>query len=152
RISANFGQIGYPVARSLDERSTLESSGSGVWAGRPRPCYRSSSLWGLFRAPRRCAGNCRWSPVAFLVPGAAPGRASFSVTRHVARSLSAPGAVVHDAQRGENTMPDHSTQATEHAQAAVLLRRRRLVDAPALTPDVRRSAWQWLRHPLTIQQ
>jgi hypothetical protein len=36
-------------------------------------------------------------------------------------------------------------------QAAVLLRRRRLVDAPTLTPPVRRSAWQWLRRPLTIQ-
>ncbi|WP_427891421.1 MXAN_6230/SCO0854 family RING domain-containing protein [Kribbella sp. GL6] len=35
--------------------------------------------------------------------------------------------------------------------AAVLLRRRRLVDATALTPPVRRSAWQWLRRPLTIQ-
>ncbi|MET7283855.1 MXAN_6230/SCO0854 family RING domain-containing protein [Kribbella sp. NPDC005582] len=35
--------------------------------------------------------------------------------------------------------------------AAVLLRRRRLVDAAALTPPVRRSAWQWLRRPLTIQ-
>jgi hypothetical protein len=33
--------------------------------------------------------------------------------------------------------------------AAVLLRRRRLVDAVRLTPPVRRSAWQWLRHPLT---
>ncbi|MFI5735310.1 MXAN_6230/SCO0854 family RING domain-containing protein [Kribbella sp. NPDC051587] len=35
--------------------------------------------------------------------------------------------------------------------AAVLLRRRRLVDATALTPPVRRSAWQWVRRPLTIQ-
>jgi len=42
-------------------------------------------------------------------------------------------------------MPD------QHAQAAVLLRRRRLVDPTALTPPVRRSAWQWLRRPLTIQ-
>jgi hypothetical protein len=33
--------------------------------------------------------------------------------------------------------------------AAVLLRRRRLVDALRLTPPVRRSAWHWLRHPLT---
>jgi hypothetical protein len=33
----------------------------------------------------------------------------------------------------------------------VLLRRRRLVDSTALTPPVRRSAWQWLRRPLTIQ-
>ncbi|MEU8224911.1 MXAN_6230/SCO0854 family RING domain-containing protein [Kribbella sp. NPDC048915] len=32
-----------------------------------------------------------------------------------------------------------------------MLRRRRLVDAKALTPPVRRSAWQWLRRPLTIQ-
>jgi hypothetical protein len=38
-----------------------------------------------------------------------------------------------------------------HAQAAVLLRRRRLVDPSTLTPPVRRSAWQWLRRPLTIQ-
>ncbi len=37
------------------------------------------------------------------------------------------------------------------APAAVLLRRRRLVDAVRLTPPVRRSAWQWLRHPLTTQ-
>ncbi|MDX6281951.1 MAG: hypothetical protein QOH03_3022 [Kribbellaceae bacterium] len=37
------------------------------------------------------------------------------------------------------------------AQAAVLLRRRRLVDAAGLTPPVRRSAWQWLRHPLSTQ-
>ena len=37
------------------------------------------------------------------------------------------------------------------ALAAVLLRRRRLVDAARLTPPVRRSAWQWLRHPLTTQ-
>ena len=36
-------------------------------------------------------------------------------------------------------------------RAAVLLRRRRLVDATALTPPVRRSAWRWLRRPLTIQ-
>ena len=35
--------------------------------------------------------------------------------------------------------------------AAVLLRRRRLVDAVRLTPPVRRSAWQWLRRPLTTQ-
>jgi hypothetical protein len=42
-------------------------------------------------------------------------------------------------------MPD------QHAQAAVLLRRRRLVDPATLTPSVRRSAWQWLRRPLTIQ-
>ncbi|MEV5963794.1 MXAN_6230/SCO0854 family RING domain-containing protein [Kribbella sp. NPDC051952] len=35
--------------------------------------------------------------------------------------------------------------------AAVLLRRRRLVDAAALTPPTRRSAWQWLHRPLTIQ-
>jgi hypothetical protein len=39
----------------------------------------------------------------------------------------------------------------QHAQAAVLLRRRRLVDPSTLTPSVRRSAWQWLRRPLTIQ-
>ncbi|HEY3562034.1 MAG TPA: MXAN_6230/SCO0854 family RING domain-containing protein [Kribbella sp.] len=44
-------------------------------------------------------------------------------------------------------MPDHSADP----RAAVLLRRRRLVDATALTPPVRRSAWQWLRRPLTIQ-
>ena len=37
------------------------------------------------------------------------------------------------------------------AVAAVLLRRRRLVDAARLTPPVRRSAWQWLRRPLTTQ-
>ncbi|WP_112237544.1 MXAN_6230/SCO0854 family RING domain-containing protein [Kribbella monticola] len=37
------------------------------------------------------------------------------------------------------------------ALAAVLLRRKRLVDAARLTPPVRRSAWQWLRHPLTTQ-
>ncbi|MEU4607168.1 MXAN_6230/SCO0854 family RING domain-containing protein [Kribbella sp. NPDC023972] len=42
-------------------------------------------------------------------------------------------------------MPD------QHAQAAVLLRRRRLVDPTTLTPSVRRSAWRWLRRPLTIQ-
>ncbi|MEU4396014.1 MXAN_6230/SCO0854 family RING domain-containing protein [Kribbella sp. NPDC023855] len=36
------------------------------------------------------------------------------------------------------------------ALAAVLLRRRRLVHA-TLTPPVRRSAWQWLRRPLTTQ-
>lgn len=42
-------------------------------------------------------------------------------------------------------MPD------EHAQVAVLLRRRRMVDPAGLTPPVRRSAWQWLRRPLTIQ-
>ncbi|GAA3595152.1 MXAN_6230/SCO0854 family RING domain-containing protein [Kribbella ginsengisoli] len=35
--------------------------------------------------------------------------------------------------------------------AALLLRRRRLVDAGRLTPSVRRSAWQWLRHPLSTQ-
>jgi hypothetical protein len=35
--------------------------------------------------------------------------------------------------------------------AALLLRRRRLVDAARLTPPVRRSAWQWLRRPLTTQ-
>ncbi|MGW6278770.1 MXAN_6230/SCO0854 family RING domain-containing protein [Kribbella sp. NPDC055071] len=46
----------------------------------------------------------------------------------------------------------HSTRAAHAAaQAAVLLRRRRLVDASTLTPPVRRSAWQWLRRPLTIQ-
>ncbi|MGW6199778.1 MXAN_6230/SCO0854 family RING domain-containing protein [Kribbella sp. NPDC055110] len=44
-------------------------------------------------------------------------------------------------------MPDQPADP----QAAVLLRRRRLVDATALTPPVRRSAWQWLRRPLTIQ-
>ncbi|MFF0341924.1 MXAN_6230/SCO0854 family RING domain-containing protein [Kribbella sp. NPDC004875] len=44
-------------------------------------------------------------------------------------------------------MPDLSADP----RAAILLRRRRLVDAPALTPPVRRSAWQWLRRPLTIQ-
>ncbi len=54
-----------------------------------------------------------------MVPGAAPGRASFSFTRPC-------------------------------SQAAVLLRRRRLVDTTTLTPPVRRSAWQWLRRPLTI--
>lgn len=37
------------------------------------------------------------------------------------------------------------------ALAAVLLRRRRLVHATHLTPPVRRSAWQWLRRPLTTQ-
>ncbi|WP_433006089.1 MXAN_6230/SCO0854 family RING domain-containing protein [Kribbella sp. CA-294648] len=37
------------------------------------------------------------------------------------------------------------------ALAAVLLRRRRLVHATHLTPSVRRSAWQWLRRPLTTQ-
>ncbi|MEU4192564.1 MXAN_6230/SCO0854 family RING domain-containing protein [Kribbella sp. NPDC026611] len=42
-------------------------------------------------------------------------------------------------------------ERTVDAQAAVLLRRRRLVDATTLTPPVRRSAWQWLRRPLTIQ-
>ncbi|WBQ07794.1 MXAN_6230/SCO0854 family RING domain-containing protein [Kribbella sp. CA-293567] len=36
-----------------------------------------------------------------------------------------------------------------HALAAVLLRRRRLVDTDGLTPPVRRSAWSWLRRPLT---
>jgi hypothetical protein len=46
-------------------------------------------------------------------------------------------------------MPDLGTHA--EAQAAVLLRRRRLVDATTLTPPVRRSAWQWLRRPLTTQ-
>jgi RING finger family protein len=45
-------------------------------------------------------------------------------------------------------MPEH---ASEESQAAVLLRRRRLVDTTALTPPARRSAWQWLRRPLTIQ-
>ncbi|WP_350274778.1 MXAN_6230/SCO0854 family RING domain-containing protein [Kribbella sp. HUAS MG21] len=44
-------------------------------------------------------------------------------------------------------MPDRPVDP----RAAVLLRRRRLVDATALTPPVRRSAWQWLRRPLTIQ-
>ncbi|HZX07998.1 MXAN_6230/SCO0854 family RING domain-containing protein [Kribbella sp.] len=44
-------------------------------------------------------------------------------------------------------MPDQPTDP----RAAVLLRRRRLVDATTLTPTVRRSAWQWLRRPLTIQ-
>src|SRR5213592_2190076 len=44
-------------------------------------------------------------------------------------------------------MPDRPVDP----QAAVLLRRRRLVDATTLTPPVRRSAWQWLRRPLTIQ-
>jgi hypothetical protein len=44
-------------------------------------------------------------------------------------------------------MPDRPADP----RAAVLLRRRRLVDATALTPPVRRSAWQWLRRPLTIQ-
>ncbi|WP_410793518.1 MXAN_6230/SCO0854 family RING domain-containing protein [Kribbella sp. C-35] len=44
-------------------------------------------------------------------------------------------------------MPDQPADP----QAAVLLRRRRLVDATALTPPVRRSAWQWPRRPLTIQ-
>ncbi|MGW7685566.1 MXAN_6230/SCO0854 family RING domain-containing protein [Kribbella sp. NPDC054772] len=44
-------------------------------------------------------------------------------------------------------MPDQPADP----QAAILLRRRRLVDATALTPPVRRSAWQWLRRPLTIQ-
>lgn len=39
----------------------------------------------------------------------------------------------------------------EALRAAVLLRRRRLVDASTLTPAVRHSAWQWLRRPLTIQ-
>ncbi|MGC4944541.1 MXAN_6230/SCO0854 family RING domain-containing protein [Kribbella sp. DT2] len=37
------------------------------------------------------------------------------------------------------------------ALAAVLLRRRRLVDGDLLTPAVRRSAWQWLKRPLTTQ-
>jgi hypothetical protein len=37
------------------------------------------------------------------------------------------------------------------ALAAVLLRRQRLVAAALLTPPVRRSAWQWIRRPLTIQ-
>ncbi|ADB33680.1 hypothetical protein Kfla_4662 [Kribbella flavida DSM 17836] len=37
------------------------------------------------------------------------------------------------------------------ALAEVLLRRRRLVDAVRLTPPVRRSAWQWLKRPLTTQ-
>jgi hypothetical protein len=41
--------------------------------------------------------------------------------------------------------------AEEALRAAVLLRRRRLVDATTLTPAVRHSAWQWLRRPLTIQ-
>lgn len=36
-------------------------------------------------------------------------------------------------------------------QAAVLLRRGRLVDATRLTPPVRRSAWHWLRHPMSTQ-
>ena len=40
-------------------------------------------------------------------------------------------------------MPEESAQ--------VLLRRRRLVDVTTLTPAVRRTAWQWLRRPLTIQ-
>jgi hypothetical protein len=37
------------------------------------------------------------------------------------------------------------------ALAAVLLRRQRLVAADLLTPSVRRSAWQWIRRPLTTQ-
>nr|WP_330359531.1 hypothetical protein [Kribbella sp. ALI-6-A] len=37
------------------------------------------------------------------------------------------------------------------ALAAVLLRRRRLVDGVRLTPPVRRTAWQWLKRPLTTQ-
>ncbi|MEV6283358.1 MXAN_6230/SCO0854 family RING domain-containing protein [Kribbella sp. NPDC051770] len=37
------------------------------------------------------------------------------------------------------------------ALAAVLLRRRRLVDGDRLTPPVRRSAWQWLKRPLSTQ-
>ncbi|TDO30198.1 RING finger family protein [Kribbella sp. VKM Ac-2527] len=37
------------------------------------------------------------------------------------------------------------------ALAEVLLRRRRLVDAARITPPVRRSAWQWLKRPLTTQ-
>ncbi|WP_328519575.1 MXAN_6230/SCO0854 family RING domain-containing protein [Kribbella sp. NBC_00359] len=48
-------------------------------------------------------------------------------------------------------MPDLGTHTAAEAQVAVLLRRRRLVDATTLTPPVRRSAWQWLRRPLTIQ-
>ncbi|GAA1576529.1 hypothetical protein GCM10009789_32410 [Kribbella sancticallisti] len=40
---------------------------------------------------------------------------------------------------------------TARALAAVLLRRARLVDAVSLTPSVRRSAWHWLRRPLTTQ-
>lgn len=93
------------MAQDLSGGSTLESSGTGVWAGRPRPWYRTSSLSGPFRGPAAVASpqdrllnglqggfeNCRWSPVAFFLPGAALGRASFSFTRHVARSLSAPG-------------------------------------------------------------
>jgi hypothetical protein len=47
---------------------------------------------------------------------------------------------------GGTAMPDQA-----HAQAAVLLRRRRLVDTTTLTPPVRRSAWRWLRRPLSIQ-
>ncbi|GAA1556096.1 hypothetical protein GCM10009804_11180 [Kribbella hippodromi] len=41
-----------PVERYLGAGSTLEISGSGVWAGRPRPCYRSSSFPGPFSGPR----------------------------------------------------------------------------------------------------
>lgn len=51
-------------------------------------------------------------------------------------------------------MPDHAADAAHdlaRARAAVLLGRRRLVDATTLTPPVRRSAWHWLRRPLTIQ-
>ncbi|MEV6417809.1 MXAN_6230/SCO0854 family RING domain-containing protein [Kribbella sp. NPDC051718] len=40
---------------------------------------------------------------------------------------------------------------SSRALAALLLRRRRLVDATRLTPPVRRSAWHWLRHPMSTQ-
>ena len=54
--------------------------------------------------PWPCPGreNCRCGPVAFFLPGAAPGRASFSFTRQLARSLSAPGSSVQDAAAGGN--------------------------------------------------
>jgi len=54
-ITAHQCQIVIPVAQRLDERSTLEISGTGVWAGRPRPWYRSSSLSGPSQAPGRPA-------------------------------------------------------------------------------------------------
>lgn len=37
------------------------------------------------------------------------------------------------------------------ALAAVLLRRRRMIDVERLTPVVRRSGWKWLRRPVTTQ-
>ncbi len=127
RISATSGtRLCVVWVNVLLWRSPVAGSGRGG----PDPATGALLCPGPENLPDRVGGvgteKCPWCPVAFSVPGAAPGRASFSFTRPCSAFALRPWRL-RPHPWGGDAMPDLGTPA--EAQAAVLLRRRRLVDA-----------------------